>query len=223
MRSVILSLKKVRRRRFAVRLSLADLRHFFIRYGIKVVFACLILAGLIFGSICAKNADLELLNSLDFLFTTNIDARLQENAFGIFSACFASNFLFILIIFLLGLAPWGIPIMPFIIFFKGFGIGITAGYLLITYSLTGAGFYLLVILPGTFLFCMTLIQFAAISYEFSKQMFLSTIRKTYQAKSVGSSLSEFCSKSVPCLVFTFISAILDTALWMLFSGAFDFK
>ena len=67
-----------------------------------------------------------------------------------FVACFASDFIFLAVVFLLGLAPWGIPFLPFVSAFKGFGTGLTAAYLIITYSLKGAGFYLLVVLPGTF-------------------------------------------------------------------------
>jgi hypothetical protein len=74
------------------------------------------------------------------LFTTNLDARLGQNAVSTFCACFASDFIFLTVVFLLGLAPWGIPFLPFISAFKGFGTGLTAAYLIITYSLKGAGF-----------------------------------------------------------------------------------
>lgn len=223
MRSIIFSFKKSSRiRRIKKNFQISDLRYLFKRYGVQVAFVFLILLGLTVGSIYAKNADTQLLNSLDFLFTTNLDARLKESAIGIFSACFASDFLFLFTLFLLGLAPWGIPIMPLVVFFKGFGTGITAGYLFITYSLTGAGFYLLVILPGTFLFCMALMMFATGAFKLSKLMFLHTISKTPPKQPIRKSLTEFCYRSMTFLIMTFSAAILDAVLWMLFSSAFKF-
>ncbi|MDO5579253.1 MAG: stage II sporulation protein M, partial [Ruminococcus sp.] len=124
--------------------------------------------------------------------------------------------------FLLGLAPWGIPFLPFVSAFKGFGTGLTAAYLIITYSLKGAGFYLLVVLPGTFLFCLALVKLSAYAFEISKQMFFSLIGHSHQTNSLKNEVIDFCSQSVSALIMTFCSTLLDTALWCLFSGAFNF-
>ena len=106
--------------------------------------------------------------------------------------------------------------------FKGFGTGLTAAYLIITYSLKGAGFYLLVVLPGTFLFCLALVKLSAYAFEISKQMFFSLIGHSHQTNSLKNEVIDFCSRSVSALIMTFCSTLLDTALWCLFSGAFNF-
>lgn len=199
-----------------------DVKYFCKRYLKHIIFVILLLLGLAVGAVFARNADEQLMDSLDFLFTTNISARLEQDAFGNFCACFASDFIFLLTIFLLGSAPWGIPVMPFVVLFKGFGTGITAGYLISLHALAGVGFYLLIILPGTFLFCIALVLMCVNSFEFSARMFKQTIGSINRTTVLKGPLRIFLSRSMSALIMTFCAAIMDTALWVMFSGAFKF-
>ena len=224
MKGFIFSIKEktdlIRTGRFS--LTTQDIKYYIKRYGIYILFISMLIVGLACGTVYAMSADKEMLASLDFLFFTNLDARLSQNVINTFCACFASDFIFLTVVFLLGLAPWGIPFLPFVSAFKGFGTGLTAAYLIITYSLKGAGFYLLVVLPGTFLFCLALEKLAAYAFEISKQMFFSLIGHSHQTNSLKNEVIDFCSRSVSALIMTFCSTLLDTALWCLFSGAFNF-
>ena len=101
-----------------------DIRGFLRRYGLYVWFAAMLLAGLVLGVVYARNADEDTLRSLDLLFTTNLDARLSQSAFGTFSACFASDFLFLLCACLFGAAAWGIPFLSALVCFKGFCVAL---------------------------------------------------------------------------------------------------
>ncbi len=186
------------------------------------MFTFLLFLGLVFGSFYASNADADFLESLDFLFSTNLDSRLSQGMAEIFCACFASDFLFLSTVFLLGLAPWGIPFMALVTAFKGFGTGLTAGYLFITYSLSGAGFYLLVLLPGTFTFCLALVVLLSSAFSFSKQTFLTLLSRTAPQNSMRRDLTVYSSRAVSALIMTFFSALLDAVLWTLFSGTFNF-
>lgn len=224
MRSLVFSFKKRRHNgsRHIVRFSAADFRCFLHRYGIRLIGALLLIFGLAAGSLYADNADSSMLFSLDFLFTTNLEARLSNNIVNTFCACFASDFIFLFSVFLLGLAPWGILLMPAVALFKGFGTGLTAGYLFITYGLKGAGFYLLVLLPGTFLFCLALVTLMSYSFVFSKNMFGILISRSSKPAPVWGNLLDFCSRSVSALLMTFFASMLDAVLWTLFAGTFNF-
>lgn len=223
MKSLVFSFKKAKSgRRGLRRITLSDLQYFFRRYGLRVMFTSVLLVGLVAGSICAQNSGENLLKSLDFLFTTNLDARLAQNAAGTFCACFASDFIFLFSVFLLGLTPWGVFVMPFVVLFKGFGTGLTAGYLFAIQQLGGVGFYLLVLLPGTFLFCIALVMFSTNSFVFSKDMFVYTFGKYPSKQSMRMRAASFCSHLMASLIMTFCASLLDTALWTLFAGAFNF-
>lgn len=223
MKGVVFSFNKSHfGRRGIKRITVSDIRYFFKRYGVRAMFVLLLFAGLATGSVYAENADTSMLESLDFLFTTNLDARLTQNFAGTFCACLASDFIFLISVYLLGLAPWGIPFLPFVIFFKGFGTGLTAGYLFISESLSGIGFYLLILLPGTFLFCIALVLFSSSAFNFSKRMFICTASKEVPKQPLRTGAIAFSSRFMSSLIMTFGAAVLDTVLWTLFAGSFEF-
>lgn len=220
MKGLVFSFNKSKPRRSVNRLSFSDLRYYFKRYGVTTFFVILLFIGLAFGAIYAGDASEEFLNSLDFLFTTNLDARLLQNFAGTFCTCFASNFIFLISFYLLGLTPWGIAFMPFLILLKGFGTGLTAGYLFIENSLSGVGFYLLILLPGTFLFCMSLVLFSSSAFYFSKRMFFYIISREVPKSSLKNGVITFSSRFMSSLIMTFLASVVDTALWTLFAGGF---
>ena len=222
MKSIVFSFKKRYFFRRPKGISPSDVRFFIRRYSVVLIFVSAFLTGLVFGSIYASKADKQMLDSLDFLFTTNLDARLGQNAVSTFCACFASDFIFLFSVFLLGLTPWGIPVLPFIVFLKGFGTGITAGYLFSVHSLKGIVFYLFVLLPGTFLFCLALILFSSAAFTASGNMFWQIIADKKMGGSSHRYISDFLSRGVSCLILAFLSAVFDAALWGVFAGNFNF-
>ncbi len=218
MKGIVLSLGIPRGRR----LHLPDLRLLLRRHGVVLLFAALLLTGLVLGAACARRADAQTLRSLDFLFTTNLDARLSQGTFGTFCACFASDFIFLFSAYLLGTAAWGIPFLLALVCFKGFDTGVTAGYLCLTHGVSGAGFYLLVLLPGTFLFCSVLIRFCADSFGFSRRMFRLSLSRQSPALSLREELLRFSARFLTALCVTFAASLLDALLWTLFAGTFHF-
>lgn len=217
MKGIVLSLGLPRRRR-----RLPDFKSIIRRHGITLLFAALLLTGLVLGAVYSKSADKNTLRTLDFLFTTNLESRLSQGAFGTFCACFASDFLFLLSVYLLGIAAWGIPFIAVLLCFKGFGTGVTAGWLCVSHGLSGAGFYLLVLLPGTFIFCAVLIGFSARAFAFSKHAFLYSLSRKTPAASLREDLLRFSSRFFSALGVTSIAALADALLWTLFAGTFKF-
>ena len=158
MRGVVFTLpRRTRNRKVTVRRNYTEMSAVFKRYGPAFFFTFVYACGLLMGSLYARSADKELLESLNFLFTTNLSARIDQPAFSTFATAFASNFLFLGFVFMCRLAPWGMAVAFLSPAFKGFGVGLSAGYLFVTYGFRGVGFYLLVILTGTFIFSFALI------------------------------------------------------------------
>lgn len=199
-----------------------DFKYLLKRYGLQAVFAVLLLIGLGWGAVCARKAGESTLDSLDFLFTTNLSARLEHGFLGILCACFASDFIFLSAVFLLGFVPWGSPAIAAVAVFKGFGTGITAGYLCLSHALPGAGFYVLILLPGTFLFCVTLVLFSKSAALYSFKMLAVTLKKERYSVSMRRETLALCSRCVSSLTATALAALLDASLWTLFAGNFNF-
>ena len=125
-------------------------------------------------------------------------------------------------VYLLGAAAWGIPFIAALLCFKGFGTGVTAGWLCVTHGLSGAGFYLLVLLPGTFIFCAVLIGFSVRAFAFSKLVFRYSLSRQTPAETLRDELLRFSSRFISALIITCAAAMLDTLLWTLFAATFQF-
>jgi stage II sporulation protein M len=119
--------------------------------------AVLLLSGMTFGSFRARGAGYDSLIRLDFLFASNFRARAELPYYSVFLASFASSFLFVLACFLCGLSMWGTFLIPFLAAFRGYGLGLVAGYLYSSQGWKGALFYLSVLLPGAFLCCLAIL------------------------------------------------------------------
>lgn len=198
-----------------------DFKYLYRRYGILGFFTIVLVSGLTTGTILSQNFSSDVMLRLDFLFTTNLPQRLQNGAFGAFCAGFASDFIFLLLTFLMGLSLWGIGILPFIVFFKGFGIGVSAAYLLTNYSIGGLIFYLTIVLPGLFLFSMVLVYQSTNSYNISKKLIKNLFLK--EEYSIRTPLKIYLKKSLVYLIGAVLASFLDMALWFTFAGLFNFK
>ncbi len=137
-----------------------------------------LIAGLILGVIFIRNADYSLLKTLDFVFFSNVKARSALPVLSIFVASLASSFLFLLFCFLCGLSIWGAYCVPLAPLFRGFGMGITAGYLYAAYGFQGFLFHLAVILPGAFICLIAILIASRESMLFSKRYILAGRRKS---------------------------------------------
>ena len=98
------------------------------------LFALCFLAGMVLGVVMSLRTGEETLQRFDFLFHTSAAIRLEEPVSSIFAASFASSFLFLLVCFLCGLSVWGFLFVPAVVFFRGYGVGLTAGFLCAAYQ-----------------------------------------------------------------------------------------
>ncbi len=195
-----------------------ELRRTVKKWGSVIIFSVTLVAGLACGCFTAGGLKPETLRNLDFFFTTNMPERLSGGALNAFAASFGSDFLFLLSAFLLGLSLWGIAVLPFLAFAKGYGIGVSAGYLLISYGLKGIVFYLVVILPGALLFSFALIYELSSAYYMFRRLFGSVFLKN----SVGfkEPLKKYTKRGLKYLIVTFAASLIDTALWQGLAGIF---
>lgn len=182
-----------------------------------VLLAVVFLAGMAVGAVYARNADTQALERLDFLFAGNYKARMTSSFLSIFSASFASTFLFIFACFLCGLSLWGMLLIPFIPFFRGFGLGLTSGYLYAAYGGYGVLFNLAVILPGAFFCCLAVLLAAREGVGFSHLLASSASKAANHAK-----LKIYVLHFGAALGVAFVAALTDLLFSACFGGLFSF-
>lgn len=204
----------------------ADLRYYIRRYGKISLLAAVLLIGMIVGALTAKQAEKSVLDSLDFLFVTNFESRAEQTVFVTFSASLTSYFLFFAAIFLCGLSAWAIVGVPVILFFKGMGLGLCAGYLYQTYGFNGVGFYLLVMLVGVMISSIALLMQGKEAIGFSKSIWRMLRKNNPSYTSIQKAhtypLFTYLINNSYILIAVAISALVDALLSVMFAGAFQF-
>ncbi len=205
---------KVRRPHISVRSLLS-------KFGFQSVFIVLFLLGLAVGAAGSRGVDRSLGQKLDFLFITNIEARLEMSAFEIFLSCFVSYFLFIFAAFLFALSAWGFSAVMLLPILKGFSVGMSSAMIFALYHVSGIGFYILIVLPGTALFLMTLVKYSKASFRLSVR-FMRMSLFGYDKESPPAGLKAFLKNSAFAFLSSGACAVSDMLLWILFAGHFDF-
>lgn len=215
MKGILLLTRRGRRR-----LNKKEIVYFLHRYGIDVLLGIALLAGMIFGAVCAGSADRTLMQGLDFLFTSDFQSRCSQSVLSAFAASLTANFMFFLANFLLGLSVWGSVGVPLLIGFKGFGTGLSGGYLYRCYSFSGVGFFLLVMLAGCVISTLALIFQGRSSMAFSGSLF-ARVRGT--APKADQTVYRYIISNSFMLIALSISAMTDAILNSLFAGVFTFS
>ena len=128
-----------------------SVRSFIIRNGLFVMFIMLLFGGVLWGALNSRSADEALLKRLDFILQTNYSLRCTQGLISAFVSSFASSVMLTALCLLSGLSIWGFIPALMIPFFKGYGYGLSVGFLYGAYGFKGVLYNLLVILPGAFI------------------------------------------------------------------------
>ena len=171
------------------------------------------LFGLVLGTIFSVHADNQVLERFRLLFFSSITQRISGPFYMILAASFASSFCFLLFCFLCGLSLWGFLAVPFFLLFRGYGLGLTAGFLCCAYQWQGALFHLLVILPGAFCSSLALILASREALRASRRLL---ILGEFHAKPY---FMRFCFS----LLLALAAAVADAAASACFAFLFPFS
>lgn len=189
----------------------------------KLIFLLILilLVGMITGTICAKFANDNLIDNLDFLFASNIKTRSEQSMIDTFVASFTSSFVFTAILILMGLSVWGIIFIPIIPFLRGFGLGLIAGFLCSNYGFKGILFHILVLLPGVFISSIGIILEARESIKLSARI-IASLSPHGNISNQWQNLKIFFIRSGYIFIILAVSSIIDMIFTALFSGLFKF-
>lgn len=201
--------------------GLGDVRKHVKKHALLVLLVGAMVAGMVVGAVTARQADDNLLRTLDFLFNGNYQARAEQTMASTFAASLASSFVFVLLCALMGLSLWGAFLVPAVPFFRGFGFGLTAGYLCASFSWKGLAFYACVMLPGMFLSAIATVLAAREASRFSSALIARGFPGSDSNYSVKG-MQLFFIRNGFVLILSAFAAVLDMALAAFFAGLFVF-
>ncbi|MBQ1659271.1 MAG: stage II sporulation protein M [Clostridia bacterium] len=195
---------------------------FIIRNGLFVLFCLLLFGGVLWGALNSRSADEELLKRLDFILQTNYSLRSTQGLISAFTASFASSVMLLLLCLLSGLSLFGsIPALV-IPFFKGYGYGLSAGFLYGAYGMKGIGYNLLVILPGMFfssiIICSASLMSFCSSLKLCSYFFSAAVRDDPREQ-----MKSYLLSILRCLLLCALAAAVDMICSLCFSWIFNFS
>lgn len=137
----------------------------------KFFFLCLtlIVAGMLAGSLAVNLLSGEYLNFIKDWFLSFFKFRSTAGFSRVFFNIFLSGTVYFVLVLLSSLGLTGVITLPLVVFFRGFGTCLLAGFLYREYSLTGIAFADLILLPGVLAtdFLLIYICAEAVSVSFS--------------------------------------------------------
>ena len=137
----------------------------------KFFFLCLtlIVAGMLAGSLAVNLLSGEYLNFIKDWFLSFFKFRSTAGFSKVFFNIFLSGTVYFVLVLLSSLGLTGVITLPIVVFFRGFGTCLLAGFLYREYSLTGIAFADLILLPGVLAtdFLLIYICAEAVSVSFS--------------------------------------------------------
>jgi stage II sporulation protein M len=116
---------------------------------------------------------------------------------------------------------WGMFFIPFVVFFRGFGLGLTSGYIYAAYAWEGVLYNLVVILPGALFCCIAILLAAREGTRFSKRMAACGTSAPNEVMR-RSNLKLYLMRFGAILALSFFAALIDLLLSACFAGLFRF-
>lgn len=187
--------------------------------GPLLLLAGILLAGMVCGVLSARCADETVLSRLDFLFSSNFQLQEEQTMFSVFAASLTSIFLFLLAGFFMGLSVWGTVLIPVLPFFRGFGLGVSTGFLYASYSWKGVLFHLAVMLPGMVFSSVAIILSAREGMRFSKELTGASFSFGKGGRSASPALRDYLMRNGVILTIGAVAALFDMLLTTLLAGA----
>ena len=185
------------------------------------IFSIIFIFGFIIGSVVFKNSSDNFSAKISSLFLSNFEMRKSLNFFNLLTESTFSSFIFILVIFLMGLSAIGLTLIPPIVFLKGYCLGILQIFLCEKYGLKGFLFELLILLPGTFISLIATILMAKEAIKISN-IFSSLLLNISHWQNNEKHMKNYLLKTGFVLILVVVSAFVDVFFNFLFLRFFSF-
>ncbi len=180
-----------------------------------------VVSGLILGAIISKACSSDTFSLLDIFFASNLQKRISDPIVGNFTSSVSSQFIFLLVITLLGFSLWGFVITWIIPIIKGLNIGILGGYLCLKYSLSGFLFYILIFLPGAFVSALVVVIATKESMNLSLSLCDTCLTPKLKISHTYISNKTFSKRIGILSIASIASSVLDVILTLFFSKFFQ--
>lgn len=166
--------------------------------------------GVAFGSLAVGALDgtqrLELTHYLDFFFHVLQDPPENWSPTAVVKQALSGNLRTAALIFLLGLSIVGVPLVPAIIFLRGFIVGFAVGFLMVSRGTGGVLISLLAILPQNILIVPALIVLSAAALGFAARV---VNRRRSLSRPLWQIVAVYSCTAAACLILLVVASLVE--------------
>lgn len=185
------------------------------RIIILIIMFCI---GIICGALILKS-DINFSDGISDIFNSYSELRKQNGILNNFLYSIKMNGLLIIVSMFLGFSVIGCPFITLVPLMKGLAIGAVSGYLYSMYKLSGVGYSILMIYPGSIVSSYALLKSCNDSFEYSRNLYYKAIKGRGQYEKDETRI--YLLRQLVLLGICMISSMIDVVTSELFSGLFE--
>ncbi len=184
------------------------------------LFGLLFVFGIIFGAYFVKQSDAFSREKINEICSSYIHSKAGQGIAENIISNALINFVFSAINIFLGFSLIGFPLLFWVPFLKGLGLGVFSGYMYSAYKLIGLGYCAILVYPGSVISAFSLILACCDSCVYSKNAFEKSIRGKGQFEKDETKI--YLLRQFIYLAICLCSSVIDALSAMFFSKLFDF-
>lgn len=176
--------------------------------------------GLVLGALAVRRDTNPLLSRLLSLFENYSIVKAAQSIAVNFSNALFKQIILLSCTFCIGLCAVGMPFLFLVTFGYGLGIGLVSAFLYKTYMLKGIGYCALILYPGVILTLASLIFACSVGAQMSRFLMNGLLLKETNR---NETFRRYCIQFLIAAGVSVCAATVETALYALFSGYFQFS
>lgn len=201
--------------------KLSNNRIYLSEFGLVIILSSLFLFFMLVGSFSVSLCKNNSCYGVDSVINSIVNSRKTSTFWQTLLLSFLSSIIWLVVGYFCGASSFGFVVCFLLLSFRGFALGITAGFLYSTKGLFGIGFFLLVLFFGLFISNLTLIFAYSNSITLSLH-YLHLLKGTNDANKTKEKMIIFSKKYIIYLSLIVISSVIDAVMSLSFSGYFNF-
>lgn len=183
-------------------------------YYLSVLFV----AGILLGALFIKYENVRYSSLIKEIVLQYIQSKTGQGVFENFIASGSLNILLSVINILLGFSLIGYPLIIWLPFLRGLGLGVFSGYMYSIYKLSGLGYCALLVYPGAVISSFAFIVACCDSCDYSKNAYEKAIRAKGQFEKDETKIYLF--RQFIYIVLCICSSLIEAIFAAVFSGLF---
>lgn len=185
------------------------------------LFLFLFILGMAWGCTAVKNSSGTLNGILNTIFAGFTTSRMEHSFFATLLNSLLPSLVMVLVVFLSGLSPAGLPLIGAVPIFRGFGLGIVSGFFYQAQGLKGITYCMLMLYPHSILSVTALVLCSLEAWRMSFN-FISLFRAGSGQINFSSEIKIYSARFAVFLGIILFSCVMDAFLNKAFSGFFVF-